>query len=162
MSIHFSAEPDATDTIYRIILSVNQLSVYGAVAAICDEYEGHQDNTGEPVILVGQSIVLGEVKAEAPVREKPEDSNVVLQKYFQQVRQLSLEDKLSKFCKEAGFMSVVEVGQYFVTRNASEFLLKTVACREYTLPRDDPASAAKGWIQGNTRIGPILEVTTTF
>ena len=59
-------------------------------------------------------------------------------------------------------MSVVEVGQYFVTRNANEFLLKSVACREYTLPRDDPASEAKGWIQGNTRIGPILEVTTTF
>ena len=51
-------------------------------------------------------------------------------------------------------MSVVEVGQYFVTRSANEFLLKTVACREYTLPRDDPASEAKGWIQGNTRIGP--------
>ena len=50
-------------------------------------------------------------------------------------------------------MSVVEVGQYIVTRNASEFLLKSVACREYTLPRDDPASEAKGWIQENTRIG---------
>ena len=59
-------------------------------------------------------------------------------------------------------MSVVEVGQYFVTRNASEFLLRTVACREYTLRRDDPASEPKGWIQGNTRIGPILEVTTSF
>ena len=56
----------------------------------------------------------------------------------------------------------VEVGQYFVTRNAIEFLLRTVACREYTLPRDDPASEPKGWIQGNTRIGPILEVTTSF
>ena len=59
-------------------------------------------------------------------------------------------------------MSVVEVGQYFVTRNASEFLLRSVACREYTLPRDDPASEPKGWIQGNMRIGPILEVTTSF
>ena len=58
-------------------------------------------------------------------------------------------------------MSVVEVGQYLVTRNASEFL-HTVACREYTLPRDDPASEPKGWIRGNTRIGPILEVTTSF
>ena len=37
-----------------------------------------------------------------------------------------------------------------------------VACREYTLPRDDPTSEAKGWIQGNTRIGPVLEVTTSF
>ena len=27
----------------------------------------------------------------------------------------------SKFCEEAGFMRVVEVGQYFVTRDAGEF-----------------------------------------
>ena len=162
VSIHFSAEPDTIDTIYRIILSANQLSIYGAVAAICDEFVGQPDNTAEPVILEGQSIVLGEVKAEAPAREEPEDSNILLQKYFQQVQRLSPENRLSKFCKEAGFMSVVEVGQYFVTRNASEFLLRSVACREYTLPRDDPASEAKGWIQGNTRIGPILEVTTSF
>ena len=162
VSIHFSAEPETVDTIYRIILSVNQLSVYGAVAAICEEFVGQSDNTGQPVVLEGQSIVLREMEAEAPAQKEPQNSNVTLQKYFQQVRQLSPEDKLGKFCKEAGFMSVVEVGQYFVTRNATEFLLKTVACREYTLPRDDPASEAKGWIQGNTRIGPILEVTTTF
>ena len=37
----------------------------------------------------------------------------------------------------------------------------TVACREYTLPRDDPASQPRGWIQGNTRIGPVFEVTTS-
>ena len=29
-------------------------------------------------------------------------------------------------------------------------------------PRDDPASQPKGWIQGNMRIGPVLEVTTIF
>ena len=123
MSIHFSAEPDTVDTIYRIILSVNQLSIYGAVAAICHEYEGHPDSTGEPVILEGQSIVLGEIKAEAPARnEELEDAKIILQEHFQQVNSLSPENRLSKFCKEAVFMSVVEVGQYFVTRNASEFL----------------------------------------
>ena len=36
-----------------------------------------------------------------------------------------------------------------------------MACREYTLPRDDPASQPTGWIQGNMRIGPVLEVTTS-
>ena len=162
VSIHFSADQDTVDTINRIILSVNQLSVYGAVAAICEEYDDQPDSAGEPVILEGQSIVLGEVKAEAPAREEFEDSKIILQKYFQQVQSLSPENRLSKFCKEARFMSVVEVGQYFVTRSASEFLLHTVACREYTLPRDDPASEPKGWIRGNTRIGPILEVTTSF
>ena len=34
-------------------------------------------------------------------------------------------------------------------------------CREYTLPRNDGPSQPKGWIQGNTKIGPVLEVTTS-
>ena len=70
LSIHFAADQDTIDTIHRIILSVNQLSVYGAVAAVCEEFEDHQDRTGELVILLGQSIVLGEVKAEAPLRDE--------------------------------------------------------------------------------------------
>ena len=37
-----------------------------------------------------------------------------------------------------------------------------MACREHTLHRDDPASQPKGWIQGNMRIGLVLEVTTSF
>ena len=60
-------------------------------------------------------------------------------------------------------MRIVEVGQYFMTKDTSDFRqFRSVACREYTLPRDDPASQAKGWIQGNMRIGPVLEVTTSF
>ena len=35
-----------------------------------------------------------------------------------------------------------------------------MACREYTLPRDEETSEPKGWIRGNTKIGPVLEVTT--
>ena len=92
-SIHFTADQDAIGAIYRIILSVNQLSVYGAVAAICDEYESHQDGTGQPVILVGQSIVLGEIKAEVPVHgEEPRDDQIILQQYVQQVESLSPEN----------------------------------------------------------------------
>ena len=157
VSIHFTADQDTVETIYRIILSVNQLSVYGAVAAICDEFENHPDGTWQPVILVGQSIVLGEVKAEVPVHdEDPRNDQIIWQQYIQQVESLSPE-------KGAGFMRVVEVGQYFVTRDAGEFKqLQTVACREYTLPRDGKASQPKGWIQGNVRIGPVLEVTTSF
>ena len=37
---------------------------------------------------------------------------------------------------------------------------ESVACREYTLPRDDKSTDPKGWIQGNTNIGPVLEVTS--
>ena len=60
-------------------------------------------------------------------------------------------------------MRVVEVGQYFVTKDTGDFRqFRSVTCSEYTLPRDDPASQPKGWIQGNTRIGLVLEVTTSF
>ena len=121
----------------------------------------HQDRTGRPVILVGQSIVLGEIKAEVPSQnEDSMNDQIIWQQYIQQIESLSPENRLSKFCKEAGFMRVVEVGQYFVTKDISQF--QSVACREYTLPRDDRASQPKGWIQGNMRIGPVLEVTTSF
>ena len=58
----------------------------------------------------------------------------------------------------AGFVSVVEIGHYFITiDNGEQFHAK--ACREYTLPRSDGSSQSKGWIQGSTKIGPLLEVT---
>ena len=164
LSIHFTADQDTVDTIDRIILSVNQLSVYGAVAAMCEEFEDHQDRPGELVILMGQSIVLGEVKAETPVHdEDPRNDQIIWQQYIQQIESLSPENRLSKFCNEAGFMRVVEVGQYFVTKDTGDFRqYQSVACREYTLPRDDRASQPKGWIQGDMRIGPVLEVSTSF
>ena len=43
---------------------------------------------------------------------------------------------------DAGFISVVEIGQYFMTKdNGEQFYAK--ACREYTLPRGDEASQPK-------------------
>ena len=116
------------------------------------------------MILVGQSIVLGEVKAETFLHnENPMNDQIIWQQYIQQVESLSPENKVSKFCKEAGFMRVVEVGQYFVTKDIGDSRqFRSVACREYTIPRDDRASQPKGWIQGNMRTGPVLEVTTSF
>ena len=132
--LHCPGVSYTVDTIYRIILSVNQLSVYGAVAAVCEEFEDHQNRTVQPVILVGQSLVLGEVKAEVPVHdEDPRNDQIIWQQYIQQVESLSPENKMSKFCKEAEFMRVVEVGQYFVTRDTGDFRqFQSVACREYT------------------------------
>ena len=76
----------------------------------------------QPVILVGQSIVLGEVKAEAPLHnENPMNDQIIWQQYIQQVESLSPENKVSRFCKEAGFIRVVEVGQYFVTKDTGDF-----------------------------------------
>ena len=55
-------------------------------------------------------------------------------------------------------MSVVEVGQYFVTRTLVilDNFVQWLVVSEYTLPRDGPASQPKGWIQGKMRIGPCI------
>ena len=44
-----------------------------------------------------------------------------------------------KICTDAGFLTTVEVGQYFMTTDTEEFsqITDSVACREYTLPRDE-------------------------
>ena len=106
------------------------------------------------MILMGQSIVLGEVKAETPLQnENPMNDQIIWQQYIQQVESLSPESTVSRFFKEARFMRVVKVGQYLVTKDTGNLRqIRSVACREYTLPRDDSASQPKGWIQGNLRI----------
>ena len=45
-----------------------------------------------------------------------------------------------------------------------EFLqfAEPVTRREYTLPRDEKSADPKVWIRGNTKIGPVLEVTTCY
>ena len=63
---------------------------------------------------------------------------------------------------DAGFLTVFEMGQYFMTEGTAEFSQFTdaVACREYILPRDEDSSEPKSWIQGNTKSVPVLEVAT--
>ena len=88
----------------------------------------------------------------------------LLQKYQERVDKLSQQNREIKFCTDAGFLTTVEIGQYFMTEDTEEFsqFTDSVACREYTLPRDEKSSDTKGWIRGNTKIGPVLEVTTSY
>ena len=164
LSIHFTSDYSTIETIFRIIVSANQLSLYGAVANMCEEFETHQDRSGELDVLMGQSIVLSEIKAEVPLQnENPSYHQIRWQQYQERIKLLSQESKVSKFCMDAGFVHVVEVGQYFVTKDTGVFRqFRAVACREYTLPRDDESSQPIGWIQGNTRIGLVLEVPTSY
>ena len=164
MSIHYSADLETIETIFRIIVSANQLSLYGAVAQMCEEYETLHDRSAQPVVG-GQSsspLVLTVIKTEVPLDcDDLANKDLLLQQYGGRIGKLSQQDKLSKFCMDAGFLNVVEIGQYFMTKDTAEFSqFHAVACREYTLPREEEASQPKRWIQGNTKIGPVLEVAT--
>ena len=45
-SIHYFADQATIETIFRIIVSANQLSLYGAVAELCEEYGSLHDRSG--------------------------------------------------------------------------------------------------------------------
>ena len=147
------ADQDTITTVFRTITSVNQLSLYRAVAEMCEECESQSSSLFVP--RVSKTNVLLDCDDIA-------HKDLLLQRYGERIEKLSQQDRLSKFCMDAGFLNVVEIGQYLMTNVIAEFsqFTESVGCREYILPRDEAASQPKGWIQGNTNIGPVLEVTT--
>ena len=165
LSIHYCADLDTIKTVFRTSTSVNQLSLYGAVAEMSEEFESFHDRAEKPVVggqsssLFVPSVVKTNVLLNSDDRAH---KGLLLQQYGERIEKLSQQDKLNKFCMDAGFLNVVDIGQYFMTKDIEEFSQFTdaVACREYTLPRDEETSEPKGWIRGNTKIGPVLEVTT--
>ena len=149
LSIHFCADGETIDIIFRTIVSVTE------------QTRACQARTGRPV-LAGQSDPLFEppsllVTTPTPSTEVPAQEDL-LQKYQERLERLSQQNRVIKFCTDAGFLTTVEVGQYFMTTDTEEFsqFAEPVACRENTLPRDEKISEPKGWIRGNTKIGPVL------
>ena len=155
------------ETVFRTIISVNQLSIYGAVSDLCEEYSICQTSTGRPV-LAEQS---GPHFASADLLETTPTLSIgilaqenLLQKHKERVEKFPQSDRLIEICIDAGFLKTVEVGQYFMTKHTDEFsqFTEPVTCREYTLSRNEKSTDPKGWIRGNTKIGPVLEVTTSY
>ena len=75
---------------------------------------------------------------------------------------LSQQNRVIKFCIDAGFLTTVEVGQYFVTEHTHEFLQFTepVTCREYTLPRDKHHLTRKVGFERTPKLGPCWKSQT--
>ena len=126
---------------------------------MCEEYESYHDRTGGPFVR-GQSsssFVPRVIKTNMPLNDDDlTHKEFLLQKYGERIENLSQQDRLSKFCTDAGFLTTVEIRQYFMTKDTEEFsqFTDSVACREYTLPRDEDSSEPKGWIKGNTKLVP--------
>ena len=151
LSIHFCADEGTIETVFRTIISVNQLSIYGAVSNLCEECKTCHVRTGRPVVA-GQSIPLfvPSVMTTPTLSIEVLAQEGLLQKYKERVERLSQQNRVIKCCTDAGFLKPVEVGQYFMTKDTEEFpqFTEPVTCREYTLPRGEKSSDPKGWIRG--------------
>ena len=112
LSIHYAADLEKIETIFRIIVSANHHSLYGAITEKCEEYETLHERTRRPVVM-GQSsssLVLKVIETEVPLDcDDPANKDLLLHQHGERIEKLSQQDKLSKFCMDAGFLNVVEI-----------------------------------------------------
>ena len=124
LSIHFCADEGTIETYFRTIISVNQLSIYGAVSDFCEEYKSCHVRTGR-LVLVGQSDPLfvpkGSLMKTPTLSTDDPAQEDLLQNYQERVDRLSQQNRVIKFCTDAGFLTTVDVGQYFMTEDNEEF-----------------------------------------
>ena len=119
LSIHFCADGETVETVFRTIISVNQLSIYGAVSDMCEECNTCHDRTGR-LVVAGQSdplFVPSVMKTHIPLTDDPAHEEDLLQRYQERIEKLSQQDRVIKFCTDTGFLTTVEVGQYFMTKD---------------------------------------------
>ena len=158
MSIHFYVDQGTIETVFRTIISVNLLSIYGAVSDLCEECNICHDRTGR-LVVAGQSnplFVPSVMKTHILSTDDSAQKEDLLLRYQERIQKLSQQDRVSKFCTDAGFLTTVEVGQYFMTEDTEYFTQFTdsVACREYTLPREEHFLNRKLGFEGTLRLDP--------
>ena len=142
LSTHFCADQGTIETVFRTIISVNQLSIYGAVSDLCEEYIARHVRTGRDVLAGKSDPLFGPtrslMKTPTPSTDNPAQEDL-LQKYQERVERLSQQNRVIKICTDAVFLTTVGIGQDFMTKDTEEFsqFAESVACREYTLPRDE-------------------------
>ena len=132
LSIHYCADQDMITTVFRTITSVNQLSLYGAVAEMCEEYESLHDRTGRPVVggQSSSSFVPSVIMTIVPLNsDDSAHKEFPLQRYKERIEKLSQQDKLSKFCMDAGFLNVVEIGQYSIKEDSPQGIWDKIAVK---------------------------------
>ena len=125
-----------------------------------EEHESFHERTGRPVVM-GQSsssLVLSAIKTEVLMDcDDPANQDLLLRQYGERIERYSQQDKFSEYCMGAGFQNVVEIGQYFITKDPADFSqFHAGACRACTLPREE-ASQPKGWVQGNIKTEFLMD-----
>ena len=142
----------------RTVISANQLSVYGAVADLCNELSEEFWASGKPAAPdhLETMAIRTDPSVAGPHTNEQQQGNLV-QNYERRFEHMSDDQKLSKLCPDAG-LKPVERGQYFYTLDTEGSNEMEHLCREYTMPRNEKKTRAKGWILKSTRFGPVLNI----
>ena len=76
------------------------------------------------------SFVPNVMKTNIPLTDDLAQEDL-LRRYRERIGKLSQQDRLSKFCTDAGFLTAVEIEQYFMTKDIEEqWLVVSTLCQE--------------------------------
>ena len=135
-SVHFNGSTKNIEFLLQMVISVNQLSFYGAVVDMTEELPVGRRAPGKPVAsgqLDKQEILTQPPLAELQANEERQGN--LLQEYEQRFEKILEDHKLSRQCSETG-LRLVDVGQIFHALPSREGKANQSLCRDFTLARD--------------------------
>ena len=168
LSIHYNGDSTTGKLLFRIVISVNQLSVYGAISDRCEELA--QQILDHSFSSTERSVANTNEESESRISPNvvsiltdPPSTNVpvqgdLLRCHTKRCDKLPEHIRVGKASDAAGYLRNRSLGQYFMTIHDMDLTGFGHAgpCREYTSHRSDEASTPKGWIRVNTKIGSVF------
>ena len=168
--IHYNADLAIAELLPRIIVSVNQPIVHGAIADWCQEL-AQRDEAHSPQCM---GTLVAKVDNDQASQVPPEDvssltkgppwssraqGNLVRQ-HEEKFGNLPEDCQPTNACDDAGFMINFFRGKFIITilDVHLEGYGSTSSCRGFSCPRSDDRSQPKGFIRGNTKIDWVLKV----
>ena len=113
-SIHFNDAEETIELILRTIISVNQLSIYRALADLCKELSKDSEVAGK--LAANEDLESMEIPTERPIADPHTNAELqgnLLRDFEHKFEQLPEVQKLSKlFCDAV--LKIVEKGQFFI------------------------------------------------
>ena len=131
-TIHFKASDDKVQLLPKMVISVTQLSLYGAVPDLMKQLPDDQRAPGKPVALDRMEPEILTQPPVAEVQANEERRGNLLQNYERRLEKLPEDQKLSNMCSKAS-LNLVEVGQFFHAIPSPNGAKNQSLCREYTL-----------------------------
>ena len=162
-SIHFKGSEENIELILRTVISVNQLSINGAVPDLCKELSKGSRASGKPdayeylgkwkfpLNLQLLTLIPTQSRRETCCKNMSVNSNNYLMTRSYPNCALTLVWRLSK--KDNSSLHLMK------KKDQMKWIIyvESVHCLEMK-----KASRARGWIIGNTKIGPVLDVNWNF
>ena len=165
-SIHFCGDDEIAEVVLHTFISVNQLSICGAVADMCDELawriSGCSESTEKLVAPNNSETMVMSTELSTTNKTPRQSARKLAARLRTKIRKSSGSSSIDQTVLQCRYHEDRGKGTVFHDfRRCGTGQIGELISDEKTVPRHNAASKVKGWIRGNTKIGPALEVAVS-